>query len=326
MTFLLILLSLCAILLLLSLVCFLLAFYAPRKKPPAEDEYPLPEGKIYEPYHDLMAYWMKKSRQMPHKDVTVTSFDGLTLCGRYYEYAPGAPMELMFHGYRGSGERDLCVGIQRAFSLGRNVLIVEQRTSCGSEGRVITFGIRESRDCLTWIDFAIETFGADVTILLTGISMGATTVLLAAGHPLPPNVKGILADCGFTSAREIICKILRQIHLSAPLFYPLIALGARLWGGFRLSESDALQALQRCTVPVIFIHGESDDFVPCDMSRKNYDACPTPKAILTVPGAGHGLAYVVDPERYRNALCSFFTEHGVPTDVIKNSSIPEITA
>ncbi len=319
-------LSVCGLVLLLSLICFLIAFYAPRQKPLSEDEYPLPTGKIYEPHHELMRFWMKKAREMPHKNVTVTSFDGLTLCGRYYEYAPGAPMELMFHGYRGSGERDLCVGIQRAFSLGRNVLIVEQRTSCGSEGRVITFGVRESRDCLTWVDFAIETFGPDVTILLTGISMGATTVLLAAGQPLPPNVKGILADCGFTSAKEIIHKVLRQIHLPAPLFYPLIALGARLWGGFRLSDSDAQQALQRCTVPVIFIHGESDDFVPCDMSRKNYEACPTPKALLTVPGAGHGLAYMVDPQAYLQALSDFFTANGVPTEIIKKSENPEITA
>ena len=319
-------LSVCGFALLLSLILFLLVFYAPRKKPLGKDEYSLPNGKIYEPYHDLLRFWAKQSRELPRKDVTVTSFDGLTLCGRYYEYAPGAPMELMFHGYRGSGERDLSVGIQRAFSLGRSVLLVEQRSSCGSEGRVITFGVRESRDCLTWIDFAIRTFGEDVTILLTGISMGATSVLLAAGHPLPPNVKGILADCGFTSAREIICKVLRQIHMPVPLFYPLIDLSARLWGGFRLSDSDARQALQRCTVPIVFIHGEGDDLVPCEMSRQNYDACPTPKAILTVPGAGHGLAYVKDPQAYLDILCSFFTEQGVPTAVKKNSSIPEITA
>ncbi len=319
-------LSVFAVFLLLSLVVFLLTFYAGPKKTAKNDEIPLPKGKIYEPYYDKMTEWTRIARKIPHKNVQITSFDGLTLCGKYYEFAPGAPMELMFHGYRGSGERDLCGGIQRAFALGRSVLIVEQRTSCGSEGRVITFGVRESRDVLAWIHFAIETFGPDVTILLTGISMGATTVLLAAGHPLPPNVKGILADCGFTSAKEIIYKVLRQLHLPARLFYPLIALGARLWGGFRLSDSDALQALQRCTVPVIFIHGEADDFVPCSMSRKNYEACPTPKAILTVPGAGHGLAYVVDPQGYLQALCEFFTVNGVPTEIIKKSENPEITA
>ena len=321
-----ILFSILSFLLLLSLIFFLLVFYAPTKKPPAPDEYPMPQGRIYEPYHDLLLRWMKNSREMPHQTFTVTSFDGLTLLGRYYEYAPGAPMELMFHGYRGSGERDLCVGIQRAFSLGRSVLIVEQRTSCGSGGHVITFGVRESRDVQTWVDFAIETFGPDVTILLTGISMGATTVLMAAGRPLPPNVKGVLADCGFTSAREIICKVMRQLHLPAALFYPLVALGARLWGGFRLADSDALQALQTCTLPVIFIHGEADDFVPCDMSRRNYDACPSPKALLTIPGAGHGLAYMGDPEAYLQALCEFFTANGVPTALIKNSENHEITA
>lgn len=318
--------SILGVILLFSLAFFLLTFYTGPKKTPKNDEIPLPKGKIYEPYYDKMTKWTQMARQLPHKDVAITSFDGLKLCGTYYEYAPGAPIELMFHGYRGSGERDLCGGIQRAFSLGRSVLIVEQRTSRGSEGHVITFGVRESRDVLAWIDFTIQMLGADIPIILTGISMGATTVLLAAGHPLPSNVKGVLADCGFTSAKEIIYKVLRQLHLPARLFYPLIALGARLWGGFRLADSDALQALQRCTVPVIFIHGEDDAFVPCEMSRKNYEACPTPKAILTVPGAGHGLAYVADPLGYLQALCEFFTANGVPTEIIKKTEKPEITA
>ena len=319
MTLLLIIPGLCALILLASLACFFLTFYATNTKP--KEAFPLPKGAIYEPYHDLMRHWMQKSRSMPHEDVSITSFDGLTLRGRYFEQIPGAPMELMFHGYRGSGERDLCVGIQRAFSLGRNVLIVEQRTSWNSEGHVITFGVREYRDCLAWVDFAVKKFGPDVTIQLTGISMGATTVLMAAGQPLPPNVKGVLADCGFTSAKAIICKILRQLGLPANLIYPLIWLGAKLYGGFDLRDSDAKRALQTCTLPVIFIHGESDDFVPCSMSEENYNACPSPKAFLTIPGAGHGLAYVVDPDAYLDAMAAFFSANGIPTAVIDELKI-----
>ena len=312
-----VLLGLFALILLISLLCFLLVFYAPKQAPPGPEEYPLPKGAIYEPHRDLMIHWIKAARTLPHEDVTITSFDGLKLVGKYYEKYPGAPMEIMFHGYRGSGERDLCVGIKRAFSLRRNVLIVEQRTSCGSEGHVITFGVREHRDCLAWIDFAVKKFGEDVQIILTGISMGATTVLLAAGQPLPPQVKGVLADCGFTSAREIIHKVSAQIHLPPRFVYPFVRLGARLYGGFDPNESDVPKALRTCTVPVIFIHGESDDFVPCDMSRQNYDACPSPKFLLTIPGAGHGLAYAVAPDDYLNAMSEFFSENGVPTPVIK---------
>lgn len=319
MTVFLVLLSLFALVLLISLICFLLVFFAPKQNPPGPDEYPFPKGAIYEPHKDLMTTWMKAARTLPHEDLYVTSFDGLALFGRYYEKYPGAPMEIMFHGYRGSGERDLCVG---AFSLGRNVLIVEQRAGVGSSARLITFGVREHRDCLAWVDFAVKKFGPDVQIILTGISMGATTVLMAAGQPLPPQVKGVLADCGFTSAKEIIQKVANQIHLPGKAIYPLVWLGARLFGGFDLSESDARKALQTCTVPVVFIHGESDDFVPCDMSRQNYEACPTPKALLTVPGAGHGLAYVQDPEAYLGILCSFFSENGVPTALAEKLEIP----
>jgi pimeloyl-ACP methyl ester carboxylesterase len=136
-------------------------------------------------------------------------------------------MELMFHGYRGNAERDLCGGVQRAFSLGHNVLIVDQRGSCHSDGRIISFGVNEHRDCLAWLDLVIREFGPDVQVILTGISMGATTVLLAAGTELPKNVIGVLADCGYTSAHEIIQVVAKLIKLPPKLSYPFVRLAAR---------------------------------------------------------------------------------------------------
>lgn len=315
--------SLAALVLLLSLGCFFMAFYAPRSKKPPKEEYPIPKGDIYEPFRGVMTQWMKEVRAMVHEDCSITSFDGLKLCGKYYACKPGAVTEIMFHGYRGSAERDLCGGVQRAFALGRNVLIVDQRTSGSSDGHVITFGIKESRDCLDWVDFAVRRFGPDVRIILTGISMGATTVLMAAGHELPKQVIGVLADCGFTSAKAIIHKVIRQLHLPPALLYPLVKLAARLWGGFDPEADSALAAMKRCTVPVIFIHGEADDFVPCSMSRENYETCITRKQLVTVPGAGHGLAYPVDPDRYLQVLGEFFGDH---PDTAKKSANPEITA
>jgi fermentation-respiration switch protein FrsA (DUF1100 family) len=217
----------------------------------------------------------------------------------------------MFHGYRGNAERDLCGGVQRAFSLGHSALIVDQRASCHSDGNIISFGVNEHKDCLAWLDFAIQTFGQDAQIILTGISMGATTVLLAAGRELPKNVMGILADCGYTTAREIICEVIRQMHLPPKLSYPFVRLGAKLFGHFDLEAANAPKALANCKVPVIFFHGEADDFVPCAMSKANYDACPSRKALVTIPGAGHGLAYPVDPEGYLKAAGDFF--HGSAT-------------
>ena len=295
-----------ALILLISFLCFYMAFFVPKHSPVADDEYPIPEGEIYEPFREKMVNWMRQTRQLPREDFWIESFDGLKLHGRYYEYAPGAPIELMFHGYRGNADRDLCGGVQRCFALKRSALVVDQRASGHSEGKVITFGIKEHRDCLKWVDFMVKHFGPDVKIILTGISMGASTVLMAAGSPLPPQVKGVLADCGFTTAKAIMYKVIRQIKLPPKLMYPFVRLGAKLFGGFDLECDSALAAVKKATVPIIFYHGDHDDFVPCCMSQENYDACASRKALVIISGAGHGLSYPVDKERYLTTLGDFF--------------------
>ena len=301
-----ILLGLAAICLIISYICFRITFYVPKKIIIGPDDYPIPDGEIYEPYREQMVAWMKEVRQLPCREITTTSQDGLTLYGKYYEYSPNAPVELMFHGYRGSAERDLCGGVQRAFSLGHSVLIVDQRAAGHSDGNVISFGYNESKDCLQWVDKAIEELGPDVKLILTGISMGASTVLMAAGNPLPTNVVAVLADCGYTSAKEIIQKVCRQMKLPVALAYPFVRLGGILFGRFDPNAADATAALANCKVPVIFAHGDADDFVPCEMSRANFDACPTKKKLVIIPGAGHGLCYLADPEGYWAQLKEFF--------------------
>ena len=295
-----------AAVLVIAYICYRMAFYAPRKEEPQTDEIQIPEGEIYEVFREPMEKWAREVRAMKCEQMSTTSFDGLRLSGRFYEYAPGAPVELMFHGYRGSAERDLSGGVQRCFALGRSALIVDQRCSGKSGGHVITFGIREHKDCLSWLGFMRERFGSDVKIILTGISMGASTVLMAAGERLPDNVIGVLADCGYSSPKEIICEVICQMGLPVKLSYPFVKLGARLFGGFDLEENSPVEAMKKATVPVIFFHGEDDDFVPCEMSRQNYDACASRKMLVTVPGAGHGLSYPVAPERYLQALRDFF--------------------
>ena len=294
--------------LVISYICYRMAFRARKKTAPAE-EFPLPKGDAYEPFHDAMRQWMTEVRAMPHQTFYIRSFDGLKLRGLFYEYAPGAPIELMFHGYRGNAERDLCGGIQRSFALGRSVFLVDQRSSEGSEGNVISFGINEHKDCLAWVDFLVDHFGPDVKIILTGISMGAATVLMAASCDLPPNVIGVLADCGYTTPKAIILKVVASMGLPAKFFYPFVKLGARLFGRFDLEAFSPLEAMQKCRLPVIFLHGECDGYVPCAMSHENFEACTGPKALVTVPGADHGLSYLVDPEGYLNALRDFFTPY-----------------
>ena len=306
MTILWILLGAAALVLLITLICFYMAFFVPSHGPVPQDQYPVPEGKVYEPFRDRMIHWMKDLRALPCQDFCITSHDGLNLHGRYYEYAPGAPIELMFHGYRGNAERDLCGGVQRCFQLGRSAFLVDQRGSGESDGNVITFGIKEHLDCRNWVDFMVSHFGQDVKILLTGISMGASTVLMAAGKSLPSQVKGVLADCGFTSAKAIMFEVIRKMKLPPKLLYPFVRLAARLFGGFALESDSAVEAVRKATLPIIFYHGDADDFVPCYMSKENYDACASRKALVIIPGAGHGLSYPVDKQTYLQTLRDFF--------------------
>ena len=289
----------------ITYICFRMAFYVKRRAG-TDSSLDLLTGKEYEPYLESIKTWAAEVANMPHEDFYITSFDGLTLHGKYYEYAPGAPIELMFHGYRGSAQRDLSGGVQRCFKLGKSALVVDQRCSGESGGNVITFGINEHRDCLSWVDFMIKHFGSDVKIILTGISMGGSTVLMAAGQPLPENVIGVLADCGYNSARDIIKKVIKQMELPVNIGYFFVKLGARIFGGFDLEETSPEKALANCRIPALFIHGESDGFVPCEMSKINFDACASEKKLVTVPGAAHGLAYVVAPDEYLNHLKEFF--------------------
>lgn len=301
--------SLITILLLFFIISFglfIFIFYVFPKRTEDKTAIDLPPGKIYEPFYDKMRKWVIEARNTPCEVVSITSFDGLKLTGKYYEYAPDAPIELMFHGYRGNAERDLAGGMHRAFKLGHSALIVDQRCSGNSEGHVITFGIREYKDCLAWLDFMVSHFGENVKIILTGISMGASTVLIAAGQQIPSNVVGVLADCGFHSAKDVICSVADSMHLPSGLLYPIVKFSARLYGHFDLEEISAVESVANCRVPVLFFHGDADDYVPSYMSQINYEACNSRKKIVFIPNAGHGLSFPIAPDRYIKEMDEFF--------------------
>lgn len=302
-----ILLILTAAVFIISYVCFRIAFYEPDRKEKVDKSIiDLPNGKIYEPFREQIEKWALETRNTPCEEVSITSFDGLKLYGKFYEYEKGAPMEIMFHGYRGCAERDLAGGVQRCFSLKRSALIVEQRASGKSEGNVISFGVNEHRDALLWTDFAIKHYGEDIKIILTGISMGAATVLMTADKDLPKNVIGILADCGYTSAKDIMKIVIKQMKLPPTLAYPFVKLGARIYGHFNIEEDSPIKSVKNAKVPIIYFHGESDDFVPCYMSEQNFAATASRKEIVKIPGAGHGLSFPVEQENYLTHAGDFF--------------------
>ena len=303
------------IFLVIPLICFRITFYVPKPKDGIHPEVPLPNNEVYGPYKDMMDGWTQEVLNMPHEHFTITSFDGLELHGNFYEYAPGAPIELMFHGYRGSALRDLSGGVARCFALKRSCLIVDQRCAGRSQGTVITFGIKEHQDCLKWVDFMVEHFGPDVKIILTGISMGASTVLMAGGLELPQNVRGILADCGFTSTTDIWKHVAKQARLAYPVYGGTAGKLAKKRLSMAVDADSCPQSLSRCRVPVLFVHGTDDHFVPVEMTYENYKACASPKRLFVVPGAEHGMSYLTDPQGYENAVQAFWTEFdsGIPS-------------
>ena len=265
----------------------------------------------YFPYQEKLLAAIDAADAIPYEEVRIRSSDGLELYGRYYETAPGAPVQIQFHGYRGSPLRDFCVGLPLALEYGCNVLLVDQRAHGRSEGKYLTFGVLERQDCLDWVNYVRQRFGEDTPVVLSGVSMGAAMVMMAAGLELPGNVKGIIADCGYNSPKEILIQVMTDVGYPKWPTYPLIRLGGRIFGGFDVEGASAETAMARCTVPVLFIHGDEDRFVPCWMSQRDYDACAAPKKMVIVPGAPHAISYVVAPDTYRAAVRGFLQDIGV---------------
>lgn len=290
-----------------SYICFRLAFSVPKKAPDAIFE--MPSSRQYAPYAEATGQMIRDALVIPYEPVTISSFDGRKLFGKYYpaaQAAESAPWLILFHGYRSCAERDFCGGLPFGIAAGFHVLLVDQRAHGKSSGNCLTLGIKERYDCLSWIRYVLSRAGKDAKIVLYGISMGAATVLMSAGLSLPHNVAGIVADCGYSSPSAIIKKVLQKRHY--PLFptYALVRLGGKLFGGFDIEQASAAEAMKQCDIPVLFIHGEKDHFVPCEMSRENYKHCrSSEREILTVPGAGHGMSYMVDTEAYTHTVSAF---------------------
>ena len=299
--FLFLLCAVAAILLMGGYYTYRIAFYSPKK---GRDKISTFASHKYDPYRKEINRLFCQLSDRPYEEVSIVSFDGLTLFGRYYHVKDGAPLDIGFHGYRSSALTDFAGGSELSFSMGHNLLLVDERAHGRSEGRTITFGIQERWDADSWVRYAVERFGADTEIILYGISMGAATVLMAAGLDLPENVKGIIADCPYSSPKDIICKVAKDMHMPDRLSWPFVKIGGQVYGGFDVDETDAARAVKQAKVPILIIHGESDSFVPCEMS----DIVSENPALITrctFPGADHGFSYLVDTPRSRKIVTDF---------------------
>lgn len=307
MIFLIIFLVFIIFILVTAYTCYRLAFLAPKERIYDENvRIHLPEGDEYLKVRKGIKASVDTMLSRSFEPVTILTFDGKKLYGRYYHVADGAPLQIQFHGYKSTAVLDFCGGSTYAGKIGHNALVVDHRSHGKSEGKNITFGVLERRDVLCWIEYANSRFGNNIPILLAGLSMGAATVLMASDLPLPPNVKGIIADCPYSAPKDIIKKVARtELHLPAEFLYPFVKLGAHLFAGFHLEESSAVSAVKNTNLPILIIHGEADTFVPCDMSREIQKANPAKVTLVTIPDAGHGLCYMTDAKKYEEAMMDF---------------------
>ena len=284
-----------------SYYAYRIAFYSPPKD---REKINNPKDPQYDPYRPEMKRIYHQLNNRPYEQVSILSHDGLKLHGRYYHIKDGAPLDICFHGYRSNPITDFSGGSELSFQMEHNLLLIEQRAHCKSEGRTISFGILERRDLLCWVDYAIQRFGDDVKILLYGVSMGGATVLMASELDLPSNVKGIVSDCPYTKPLDVILHVGKTTAFPQWLIKPFAILGARIYGGFDLLETDAVQAVQNTKVPILIIHGEADHYVPCEMSEL-VSANPAMVERHTFPGAAHGISYLVDTARYHRIVKAF---------------------
>ena len=261
---------------------------------------------VYRDYKDQILAARDWLQAQKTEEVSTTSHDGLKLAGVFLPCENARGTLICFHGWRGGPVADFGYSVRLYRELGLNVLLVHQRAQGKSEGKHMTFGVLERKDAHAWVRWHTERFGKDLPILLAGISMGASTVLMACGEPFEGDVRGVIADCGFTSPKEICTAVSRAIHLPPKIFLPVVGLFVRMTAGFGLNEYSTLTAMKTTTLPVLFAHGEADTFVPCEMTKRNYEACASAdKTLMLIPDAKHGQSMPVAPERYTEAIRSF---------------------
>ena len=243
--------------------------------------------------------------------VKIESYDGTELVGHLYRAEHQQRVLLAMHGWRSSWSMDFSMISPFWEKNGCSVLYVEQRGQGLSAGEYMGFGLTERFDCIEWMKWLNANGFAEVPMYLVGLSMGAATVLMAAGsEELTDNVRGVIADCGFTSTKDIWEHVIEK---NCKLPYRLHENGIkRLYKDrihFDSDDYSTIEAMKVTKKPILLIHGSDDHFVPVQMSKDNYEACQAPKKLLIVEGADHGMSYLVDREAYEKAVLDFFAAY-----------------
>lgn len=297
-------------LVLITLVCFIFTYVVFRKTFTRTEKIATDYNPIYAPYKDLMKQGANYFLGLNPEEVSLQSHDNLKLCGYFYETPNARGTVLFMHGYHGDPLNDFGPVLKHFIDIGFSVLLVFQRAHGKSQGKYITFGVKESNDCLLWAKYLAERFPGH-PIGLHGVSMGGATVgMVSCDENLPDEVKVIANDCGFTSPDAIISSVRKLMKLPFFPFQLIVRFYAKAFAKFSLTEKDASESYAKSKIPALFIHGELDDFVPYQMGVENYNKSnASDKLMISVKGAGHGLAYITEPERVTREFTEFYNRH-----------------
>ncbi|WP_284139549.1 alpha/beta hydrolase [Virgibacillus sp. LDC-1] len=255
----------------------------------------------------LAGDWRDWVREQPFKEMELTSYDGLKLEGYFLKAKqPTNKLVIFTHGYLGNAKQMGLYGQYYYEQLGYDIFMADARGHGQSEGDYYGFGWHDRLDLIDWTNKLVDQFGKDTEIVWHGLSMGAATVLMASGEDTPSNLKAIIADSPYSSVHDLFAyQMKRMFHLPAFPFLNSTSVVAKLLAGYSLEEASALKQVKQANVPILYIHGNADTFVPTSMTEKLYQQTKSPATLLKVDGANHGEAFVIAKEDYINALQRF---------------------
>ncbi|PLS33785.1 alpha/beta hydrolase [Carnobacterium maltaromaticum] len=240
------------------------------------------------------------------EEIKLTSTDGLVLSSIYIAAEkPSNKVVILAHGYSGNLE-EMAPYAKLYHDMGFNILAPDARGHGSSEGNYIGFGWPERKDYQQWIQVMIDKVGSDTEIALHGVSMGAATVMMTSGEKLPKNVKVIVEDCGYSSVTDELNVQLKKLY-NLPSFplVPITSVVTKIRAGYSFEEASAVEQVKKNKVPMLFIHGDQDSFVPTEMVYKVYEANASEKELYIAPNSEHAKAYEKNKVEYSQKVQDF---------------------
>lgn len=251
--------------------------------------------------------WLLNSSK--YTDEYITSFDNLKLHSyKVLNETPSNKWAIVVHGYTSEGLK-MSSYANNFYNAGYNIIVPDLRAHGLSEGNYIGMGWDDRFDIISWINYVLNE-NINSEIVLFGVSMGASTVAMTSGEELPSNVKAIIADCGYTSVWDEFSYQLDSLF-SLPEFpvMNISSLVTQIRAGYSLKEASAIEQVKKSKTPILYVHGDKDDFVPTYMVDELYNATSSPKEKLIIKGAGHALSSSIDPYNYWNTVFNFINKY-----------------